>query len=88
LLRQYPVALPMLAVTHGAVALIQLPPLRNDIVRIRSPKPLFCPAPPPLSPCPPPASGVPRARVALLGAQAPGLLQTPFRRRSTLKSTS
>jgi len=51
-------------------------------VRIGVSKPLFCPAPPPLRCC------VARARDGMLGAKAPGLIQTPFSRQSDLKSSS
>ena len=54
----------------------------------RSSKAPFPPAPPPLRPSPPLGDRGPRAPEALLlGAKAPGLLQTPFSRRSGLKSS-
>ena len=54
------------------------PDAELTLVRIGVPKPLFPPAPPPLRPSPPLGDRGPRAPEALLGAKAPGLLQTPF----------
>jgi hypothetical protein len=48
----------------------------------------FCPAPPPLSRYRQLSCRIPHARDKMLGAKAPGLLQTPFSRRSGLKLSS